>query len=91
MSHRKPKVIHLDAAEVMELVEVTEGVLDGKLHARLKAILETFLWVMTELEETNTISLYSTSKHPLSGLSNHCFAGRLRLPSENLPRRTELT
>ncbi|MCP4061658.1 MAG: IS66 family transposase, partial [Pseudoalteromonas sp.] len=51
MSRRKPKIIHMGAAEVMELIEVTKGVLDGKLHARLKDILETFLWMMAELEK----------------------------------------
>ncbi len=51
MRRRKPKLIDLDAAEVMALVELTKTALDAKNHEKLKAILETFLWMMAELEK----------------------------------------
>jgi hypothetical protein len=51
MSQRKPKLIDLDAAEVRTLIELTRTVLDAKVHEKLKAILETFLWMMAELEK----------------------------------------
>jgi len=51
MKQRKPKLIDLDSAEVRALIELTRTVLDAKVHEKLKAILETFLWMMAELEK----------------------------------------
>jgi len=54
MRQRKPALIDLDVAEVKALGELTRTVLDAKAHEKLKAILETFLWMMAELEKQNT-------------------------------------
>lgn len=52
MSRRKPKVIELDAGELRAIVERTKtSVLDAKDHAKLKATIETCLWMMAELEK----------------------------------------
>ena len=54
MKRRKPALIDLDVAEVRALVELTRTALDAKDHEKLKAILETFLWMMAELEKKTT-------------------------------------
>ncbi len=51
MRQRKPKLIDVDAAEVRALIELTRTVLDAKVHEKLKALLETFLWMMAELQK----------------------------------------
>ncbi len=54
MSQFKPELTDLDATEVRALIELTKTTLDAKNHERLKVILETFLWMMAELEKKNT-------------------------------------
>ncbi|MCP4379963.1 MAG: IS66 family transposase [Hyphomicrobiales bacterium] len=50
----KPELIDLDASEVQAFIELTRPVLDAKDHEKLQAILETFLWMMAELEKKKT-------------------------------------
>ncbi|MCP4202558.1 MAG: IS66 family transposase, partial [bacterium] len=50
----KPELIDLDASEVRAFIELTRPVLDAKDHEKLQAILETFLWMMAELEKKST-------------------------------------
>ncbi len=54
MSQRKPELIDLDAADVRAIIELTRTALDVKDHEKLKAILETFLWMVAELEKKTT-------------------------------------
>ena len=52
MSRRKPKVIELDAGELRAIVERTKtSALDAEDHEKLKATIETCLWMMAELEK----------------------------------------
>ena len=54
MKQRKPDVLELDAAEVRALIELTKTALNVKDYEKVKAILETFLWMMAELEKKTT-------------------------------------
>ncbi|MCP4968150.1 MAG: IS66 family transposase [bacterium] len=52
MSRRKPKVMELDAGELRTIVERTKtSALDAGDHEKLKAAIETCLWMMAELEK----------------------------------------
>ncbi|MCP4305423.1 MAG: transposase, partial [bacterium] len=53
MRRRKPEVIELDAAELATIVERTKCALDAKDYEKLKATVETCLWIMVELEKKN--------------------------------------
>ena len=50
MRKRKPKLIELDAVELRAIVDLTKAsALDAKDHEKLKATIETCLWMMAEL------------------------------------------
>ena len=53
MSQRKPELIELDAAELGAIVERTKAALDAEDYEKLKATVETFLWMTAELEKKN--------------------------------------
>ncbi len=55
MSRRKPELIELNLAEMEAIVERTKtSALDAEDHEKLKAIVETFLWMRAELEKKST-------------------------------------
>ncbi len=54
MRKRKPELIELDGAEVRAIVERTKmSALDAKDHEKLQAVVETFVWILAELEKKN--------------------------------------
>ncbi|MCP4205144.1 MAG: IS66 family transposase, partial [bacterium] len=54
MKKRKPELIELDAAELRAIVDLTKAsALNAKDHEKLKATIETCLWMMAELEKKN--------------------------------------
>ena len=57
MRRRKPELVELDAGELWAIVERTQtSALEAKDYEKLKATVETFLWVTAELEK-NTATL----------------------------------
>ena len=55
MRRRKPDLVELDAVDLEAIIERTKtSALDTRDHEKLRATFETFLWMMVELEKTNT-------------------------------------
>ncbi len=54
MSRRKPELIELDVAELRAIVDLTRtSALGAGDHEKLEAVVETFLWMRTELEKSS--------------------------------------
>ena len=55
MRRRQPERMELDAAELQAIIERTKtSALDAEDHEKLKASVETFLWMTAELEKKST-------------------------------------